>query len=192
MNPAKIILGLVPFALFSLLATAIPTGWAALVGLAAAIVALLADLRGGVKAVPLVAVLTMGVFALLAFVADPGAAWLFGAYGRGLATLVLALYVLATATTAPFTAAYARETTPREYWGSPTFVDVNQRISLAWGVTLLVMAGGHLVADGIVASGASAPVVVAALNWALPIMAIVRTVKFSRSAAAGSATPQEA
>jgi hypothetical protein len=192
MNPLKIILGLVPFALFSLLAMVIPTGWAALAGLAAGVIVLVTDLRGGVKAIPLVAVVAMAAFSLLAFVGGPDVAWMLGAYGRGLAILVLAVYALATAHAAPFTAAYARETTPQQYWTSPRFVQTNRSISLAWGGTLVLMAAGHLVADALVVAGVSAPVIIAALNWGLPILAIVKTVGYTKRVAAGSDAPQPA
>jgi hypothetical protein len=38
----------------------------------------------------------------------------------------------------PFTASYARETTPREYWHTAAFEAVNRRISSVWGLAFLV------------------------------------------------------
>lgn len=103
MNPFRIILGLLPFSLFAVLAGLLPVAWAA--------------------------VLTT--------------------FGRGLATLRLAAYMLITLRFVPFTAAYAKATTPAEYWGSPTFVSVNRRVSSAWGGAILAMAVGHLIADAL-------------------------------------------
>ena len=190
MNPVKIILGLVPFALFALLAGIMPVGWAALIGVLAAIIVLALDLKGGVKAVPVVAVLTLGAFAAIAFLEPAGTATALGTYGRGLATLALAAYILITAGFAPFTAAYAKETTPKQYWGSPRFVSLNRRISLAWGGTVLVMAAGHLVAETLSANGLNAPIILAALNWVLPIVAIIQTVKYTKRTIGADATPQ--
>ena len=192
MNPIKIILGLVPFALFTLLAGVLPVGWAALVGMLAAIVVLLADLRGGVKAVPVVAVIIMAAFAGIAFLGGHEIAVALGTFGRGLATLVLAGFILVTVPFAPFTAAYARETTPKEYWGSEKFVTLNRRISLAWGGTVLVMAVGHLLAEGINAAGVTMPIIDAALNWGLPIFAIITTVKYTKRTIGADTTTQPA
>jgi hypothetical protein len=38
----------------------------------------------------------------------------------------------------PFTEAYARETTPQEYWDSQDFHQTNMRISAAWGAAFVV------------------------------------------------------
>ena len=38
----------------------------------------------------------------------------------------------------PFTESYARETTPKELWGTPQFRAVNRQISLVWGLAFLV------------------------------------------------------
>jgi hypothetical protein len=192
MNPVKIILGLIPFALFSLLAGVMPAGWAALIGSIAAIVVLAADIRTGIKAVPVVAAITLGAFAALAFLGGPDIASVLGSYGRGLATLVLAAFILITAGFAPFTAAYAKESTPKQYWGSEKFVSLNRRISLAWGGTVLVMAAGHLIASAISAAGVTAPVIMAALNWGLPILAIVMTVKYTGRTVTAQTAPQPA
>jgi hypothetical protein len=38
----------------------------------------------------------------------------------------------------PFTESYARQTAPKELWGTPQFRSVNRSISLAWGLAFLV------------------------------------------------------
>jgi hypothetical protein len=178
MNATKIIIGLVPFALFAILGNWIPIGWAAIVGMAAAIVAILVELRGGVKAVPVVGVIVLGVFAVLGFTASPAVQHVLVVYGRGLATLVLALYILVTVPFAPFTAQFAKASVPREAWKSPRFVSTNRRISLAWGLTVLLTALCHLLA-GAIATGT--PIVAIVLNWGLPIAAILWTVRYTRT-----------
>lgn len=179
MNPTKIILGLVPFAMFSLLASVIPTGWAALLGVLPAIVMIAMDARTGIKALPVASAVMLAALSLIAFTAGHEASSVIGAYGRGLGTLLLAGYILITAGFAPFTAAYARETTPREYWGSATFNAVNRRISLAWGGAVLLMAVGHILAAAIAADGSVRPIVLVVLNWGIPVAAIVATVKYT-------------
>ena len=193
MNPVKIILGLIPFALYALLSTVIPVGGAALAGAVAALVVALADIRRGVKAVPVVGVVVMGAFAILGFVASEQVQHLLADYGRGLATLVLAAFILVTAWFAPFTAAYARETVSKQFWGSARFVAVNRRLSLAWGLTVLVMAVGHLAASGLAVAGAAVPPLPFILNWGLPIVAIILTVRYTRQVAgSASESPSQA
>ncbi|MCU1420563.1 MAG: putative rane protein [Microbacteriaceae bacterium] len=189
MNPTKIIIGLIPFALFAILGNWIPIGWAALVGMAAAIVAILVELRGGVKAVPVVGVIVLGVFAVLGFTGSPEVQHVLAVYGRGLATIVLALYILATVPFAPFTSQFAKASVPREAWKSPRFVTTNRRISLAWGLTVLLTGLCHLLA-GAIAVGT--PILALALNWGLPIAAILWTVRYTRTVVEGATTKSPA
>ena len=180
MNPVKIILGLIPFALFTLLAGFVPVGWAALIGAVAAAVVVLSDLRRGVKTIPVLAVGVLAIFSVLGFVGSTHLQLVLADYGRGLATLILALVILATVPFAPFTAAYARETVPEQYWTSEKFRSENRRISLAWGLTVLVMAAGHLAAESLAIAGAAVPPLPFLLNWALPILAIIATVNYTK------------
>jgi hypothetical protein len=185
MNPTKIIIGLIPFALFAILGNWIPIGWAALIGMAAAIVAILVEIRGGLKAVPVVGVIVLGVFAVLGFTASPEVQHVLSVYGRGIATIVLALYILITVPFAPFTAQFAKASVPREAWKSPRFVTTNRRISLAWGLTVLVTGFSHLLAGAI---ATDARVLMLALNWGLPIAAILWTVKYTKTVVEAAST----
>ena len=180
MNPAKIFVGLVPFALFAVLGSWIPIGAAALVGLVAAVVVVLADLHGGVKAVPALGVVVLGVIAALAFAGGPAVQEALTDYGRGLATVVLALYILVTSKVAPFTAQIARETVPRQYWHTERFVSVNRRVSRAWGLAVLLMGAGHLLAGALVSGGVDRPFLALALNWGVPVLVVLKTVAFTR------------
>jgi hypothetical protein len=188
-NPTKIILGLIPFALFAVLAAWIPVGWAALAGAAVAVVAVLLELRGGVKALPVVGIVVLGAFAAIGFTGGAFAQTLLQFYGRGLATLALALYIFATLGFAPFTAQFAKQIVPREHWASERFVRVNRHLSAAWGVAVLVTACSHLLAGAVEAAHVSAPIIVLALNWGLPILAILWTLKYSKRVAGQDASP---
>jgi hypothetical protein len=89
-------------------------------------------------------------------------------YGRGGSTLVLALVMLGSVLLLPFTEQYARESVPRQYWGSPVFRSVNRRISAAWGLAVTVIGAGHLLAGDLQAGGHSSLVVKLVLNWVVP------------------------
>jgi intracellular septation protein A len=54
---------------------------------------------------------------------------------HGLLTLIVFTSVLIRR---PFTAAYARDRVPQKYWSSPTFMATNRRLSIVWGLALLV------------------------------------------------------
>jgi hypothetical protein len=52
----------------------------------------------------------------------------------------------------------------------------------------LVTAVCHLIAGGLAAVGAGAPIIVLGLNWAIPIFAILWTIKYTKRVA-GAETP---
>jgi hypothetical protein len=187
-KPVKIILGLIPLALFALLAGLMPVGWAALIGVLAAVIAVIVELPGSVKAAPVVGIVVLGAFAWLGFTGDPFVQGLLEHYGRGLATLTLAIYMLVTAGFAPFTAQFARQSVPKQYWKSERFIQINRHLSLTWGGVVLVTAVCHLIAGAVGDAGANMPIIVLGLNWGIPVLAILWTVKYTKRVA-GEATP---
>ena len=50
----------------------------------------------------------------------------------------------------PFTLAYAKETTPREYWDSPVFLRINRVITLVWALAFTVAAAAGLYGDAVI------------------------------------------
>jgi hypothetical protein len=88
----------------------------------------------------------------------------------------------------PFTADYAREQTPREYWHTPLFRRINQVLTGAWAMAFLACAG-----LGFWAQQTSVKGLRDWLNWYLPIVLIFAAFRFTRwypgqarSAAAGA------
>jgi len=61
--------------------------------------------------------------------------------GRGFAVagLVLGLVILALLPVMPFTEQFARESTPKAYWGSPTFKKINRVLSAGWGTAIFAI-----------------------------------------------------
>ena len=104
MNPVKLILGFVPFILFTVLTGWIPIGWAAAAGLVAALAVVAVSAAGGIKVLPLVQAVILLVIAVLGFAAGPATVAFLTVYGRGLASLALGLFIVATAARTPFTA----------------------------------------------------------------------------------------
>ena len=119
MNPLKLLIGLVPWVLFTLLVRLPGDNTAAYAALAAAalsLVLLLATLKGGVKVIEAGSVVTFGVLSGVAFLGGPaGNVWVTD-YGRATAAFVLAAVMLGSTLLVPFTEQYARESVPPQYW----------------------------------------------------------------------------
>jgi hypothetical protein len=145
MNPIKLVIGFVPFVLFTVVDNLIPTGWAALVGLVAALAVIAVTARGGLKVLPVVQAVILLVIAVLGFVGGPAVDAFLTQYGRGVASLLLGLFIVATAATMPFTAQFARAAVPPAAWHSPEFLQVNRHLSLAWGYVVLIVGVCHIV-----------------------------------------------
>jgi len=186
MNPLSIVVGFVPWIAFSFIAqrlTADGVAWSALIAVAMTVIALLV---GRARHTPVqLNVYSMVLFTVMAvagFVGGPTVdEWLFQ-WGRPLVGVVLGLILLATSPVRPFTAEYARLSTPREYWGSPVFVRINRVLSATWGVALVVMGTSAVVVSALEAqaSGTDSPYLVDLfLNWVVPIVVIVWTIHFT-------------
>ena len=204
MNPFKMLIGLVPWMLFTLLVR-IPgdetAAYAALAAAALSLVLMLSTMKGGVKIIEVGSVVTFGVLAAVAFLAGPsGNAWVTD-YGRAAAAFVLAAVMLASTLLVPFTEQYARESVPPQYWGSPTFRAVNRKISGLWGLILLGMGLVHVLAaiidpasnGGGFGSGLGGGGLL--LNWVIPIglvLVVITQTKKIAGSASETGSPQVA
>jgi hypothetical protein len=194
MNPVTLVIGFVPLVLFTLLDGRIPVADAAAIGAAAAVVVAAVMARRGVPVLPIVQAITLAIISAIAFAGDAATQSFLTGYGRGIASLVLAAFMLITVPFAPFTAAIARAGVPRELWKSQRFLDLNRRISGAWGVAVLVLGLTHLASAAV---GDSLPPFRAfLLAWGLPIVAVIvalrytqRTIAEARPGPAGAPQP---
>jgi hypothetical protein len=187
MNPVKLVIGFVPFVLFTVLGNWIPVGWAALVGLVAALAVIAVTARGGLKVLPLVQAVILLVIAVLGFIGGPALDAFLVQYGRGVASLVLGLFIVATAAAMPFTAQFARAAVPAAAWHSPEFLLVNRRLSLAWGYVVLLLGVCHIVGALLEGRGAG-PIAALLVDWVVPILAFVRVIAYTRRIAAQHST----
>jgi hypothetical protein len=193
MKTTNLLLGLAPWVLFSVIAERVG---ADAVGIAAAIAglgSLALVIRGrrtdGIKVIDAAGVLTFGVLATIGFLSDHAVRQDLVNYGRGGCTVVLALVMLVSAFTVPFSEQYARAQVDRRYWASPVFRQINRKISLAWSGLIAAMACSHLVAGAMSAGGSDRPILNLGLNWGVPVLVLVQGMKISeRIAAQGLAT----
>jgi hypothetical protein len=184
MNPITLVIGFVPLVLFTLLDGRIPVADAAAVGALAAIVVVLMTVRRGVPVLPIVQAVTLAVMSAIAFTSGSATQIFLAGYGRGIASLVLAAYMLITAYFAPFTAMIARANVPREFWKSHQFIGLNRRISAVWGLAVLVLGLTHLATAAV---GSSLPRFQELLvDWGPAIIVVIFALRYTRRTTAGA------
>ncbi len=191
MNSKKILLSLIPWLAFSLLAEfheSHAAGVAAAVS--AAIAAGIAIANRGTAGFKIIDVAGVGCFtslAVVAFAADASVNNRIADYGRGGTTILLGLIMLGSLVVMPFTAQYARESVPEAYWDSPVFRSVNEKISTAWGLVALISGIGHTYAGYRLAHDDLPVGLRLALNWGVPILLGLRALAYTRRLASDDA-----
>jgi hypothetical protein len=191
MNPLSIVTGFIPqVVVFAILVNWLPLGWAAVAGLAVALAIIAATAaHGGIKVLLVVQSVILAVFAVVGFTVGHHDATAFEPYARGVASLALGAFILATSFSFPFTAQFARRGVPREYWDSPRFLAVNRRISLTWGLVVFAIGASHLAAAYV---GSGTPVVRILLDWGVPIVAAYQAYSVTKRTIARSSRQPEA
>ncbi|MCW2525449.1 MAG: putative rane protein [Pseudonocardiales bacterium] len=197
MNSKKMFMSFIPWLVFSVIVQRHGTNAAGIAALAAAMLGAWFAVKdkGSLKIIDATGIAVFGAMAAVAFVGGTSVDANVADFGRGGASIVLALVMLGSVLIVPFTEQYARESVPREYWNSPTFHAVNRRISAVWGAAVLVMGLGHLLAGHL--DPASAPVSGARpidllLNWGLPVVLVLLATEYTKkTAAAGPARPSQ-
>jgi hypothetical protein len=202
-NSKKMFISLIPWVLFTIIAGragADFVGWAALVaGLLTLGIAIkgvsdrTADgSRSTLKVIDAAGIVTFAVMTVLAFTGSHGVREHIVDYGRGACALVLAIVMLGSLLVVPFTEQYAREQVPRAYWHSPVFKSLNRHISAAFGIAVLVMAAGHFVSGWLESRGDLTSILNLILNWAIPILVILRAIKYTDRVTDDGATHEQA
>lgn len=164
----------VPWIAFDIVAG--PSTWelAAVVGLVASVVLTVPDAaRGSVKLLDVTGIVFFTVITLLGVFLDRNDLLWLETYAQVLANGVIAAIALGSLAVVPFTEQYARESTPREIWGTPAFRRTNQVLTLVWGLVFAVTAVLGLVALRVAADSA------AWLNWVIPIVLLVLAIRFT-------------
>jgi hypothetical protein len=173
---AGIFIALIPWVLF----TVISHGSVKVASIAALAAAILIAAPGAVKHQPKVlelgAIVAFAGFVAFVFAIDPGAADTISRYGRGIAAAILALIAFGSLLMVPFTEQYARESVPRERWGTPQFKAVNHRLTTMWGCVFAAMVPLHVLAGALDRPGANI-----VLNWVLPALLVLKAIERTRA-----------
>ncbi len=188
LNPLSIFVGFVPWIVFTLVAQRLAADGVAWSALLAAVLSLVFVIHGRRTSSPtqieMYSLVLFTVIAVVGFIGDHRVdQWLYE-WGRPLVGVVLGLAVLATSSIRPFTAEYAKKSTPREYWGSPLFRRINLVLSVAWGVAITVMGAAAVLVTALDAhaTGTDSPYLLDFfLNWAVPIGLIVWMIHFTNT-----------
>ncbi len=188
LNPLAIFAGFLPWIAFTFVAqrlSADGVAWSALFAAALSLVFLLSGRsKGRPTQLDVYSLILFGAIAVIGFVGDHRVdEWLYE-WGRPLVGVILGAIILATAPTHPFTAEYARQNTPREYWDSPLFRRINRVLSVAWGVAIMVMGAAAVLVTAVDAraTGTDSPYLVdLALNWVVPICVIAWMIHFTNT-----------
>ena len=186
LTPLALVVGFLPWIVFAVVSQRLAAdgvAWGATVAAVIAAGALLRDRRRhGPQILDLGSLVLFGVIAVAGFAGGPGLdRWLYE-WGRPLVGVTLGLYLLLTVPVLPFTAEYARQTTPREYWDSPTFTRINRVLSAAWALAITAMGATSalttaLDVDATNTSGSHLPELL--LDWVVPVVLIWAMVRFT-------------
>lgn len=175
MQKAAIFLGFVPWIVFSVVAGPSTWMWAALAALVCSLVLAVPDLRRNrsISILDGAGLVFFAVLVVLALVLDRATLQPIEDRAQLISSVVIALVALGSlALGRPFTEYYARQQTPRQYWNSPTFKQINRVITGVWGGVFVLNA---LCDVAVAYFGASSDV----FNWVVPVIAIVAAVKFT-------------
>jgi intracellular septation protein A len=174
MKSASVFLGFAPWIVFSVIAGPSTWMWAAL---AALVCSLIISVPTWVRtrSTNVLEVVGLAFFAALtvaALVLDRADLMFLEENAQLLSSLVLVVVVFGGLLVGrPFTEYYARQTTPREYWGNATFRHINRVLTLVWGGVFVVNA----LSDLLVRFGGSSDV----FTWVLPAVAVVAGIKIT-------------
>jgi hypothetical protein len=180
-----IFIALIPWIVFTVLASHATLKLGALAALAAAIVIAVPGIRAGrPKLLEVGAVVTFIGFAVVAFLADGETAHWVARYARGIAALILALISFASLLFTPFTEEYAREQVPEQYWGSPKFREINRKLTTMWACIFAAMVPFHAIAGTIDTKPGNI-----VFNWAIPLGLVYWGIKRSVAPDESDAAP---
>ena len=184
MKPLSLILAFLPLVAFSLLARVLPAGDFGVAAIVAAAVAALALVTSRPvwppKIITGLSLVLFLVLAVIGFAVRADDSWLATWGGAGVG-VVLGLIIVALVPVMPFTEQFARESTPRQYWGSPTFTLINRVLSTAWGAAIIALGASRVVAAVIKQPPAGPLIVQLLFSLFIPLAILIYMLKFSKS-----------
>lgn len=174
MKNATILLGFAPWIAFGIIAGPSTWAWAALAAFACSLIGAVPPwLRThSTSVLDVVGLVFFAGLTVAALVLDRSDLAFLEDHAQLLSSLVLVVVVFGGLLVGhPFTVYYAKQTTPREYWGNPTFTHINRVLTLVWGLVFVLSAA----CNAVVLVGGSSDL----FTWVLPTVAVVAGIKIT-------------
>lgn len=169
-----VFLSFAPWIIFGVVASPSTWEYAALAALIASIVLSGQDLlRGRLRLLDVTGIVFFAVLSVLGLALVRGQLLWVETYAQVISNGLVAVVALGSLLADPFTAQYARESSPREVWDSPVFRHINRVLTTAWGTAFALMTVSTWLAVRFPAQDDW-------FNWVVPIALLVWAVKFTQ------------
>ncbi|MFI9251727.1 hypothetical protein [Streptomyces sp. NPDC053069] len=166
-----VFLSFAPWIIFGVVASPSTWEYAALAALVASIVLSGGDmLRGTLRILDMTGIVFFAVLTVLGLALARGQLLWVETYAQVISNGLVAVVALGSLFGDPFTAQYARESTPRDVWDSPVFKHINQVLTVVWGTAFALMTLSTWLAIRFPAQDDW-------FNWVVPIALLVVAVK---------------
>ncbi|MFF7964420.1 hypothetical protein ACFZC3_03495 [Streptomyces sp. NPDC007903] len=174
LGTAGVFLSFAPWIIFGVVASPSTWQYAALAALVAALVLSAQDLlHGRIRILDATGIVFFAVLSVLALALNRSELLWLETYAQVISNGLVAVVAFASLLYDPFTAQYARESTPRQYWNSPVFRHINRVLTTYWGVTFAVMTASTWLAIHFPGQDDW-------FNWVIPVVLLVIAVKFTQ------------
>lgn len=174
MQKAGIFLGFAPWIVFGVIAAPSTLAWAALAALVCSLVLAVPEFRRSrsMSILDGAGLVFFAVLVVLTLVLDRSALLWLEDHAQLLSSVVIAVVAVGSlAVGRPFTEYYAKRTTPRQYWDSPTFKRINRVLTATWGAVFVLHVCCFLLASMGVAPDL--------FSWVIPAISLVVAVRYS-------------
>ncbi|MEU5536393.1 hypothetical protein [Streptomyces sp. NPDC020362] len=163
-----------PWIIFGVVASPSTWKYAALAALIASIVLSGQDLlHGKLRILDMTGIVFFAVLSVLALAVDRGQLVWVETYAQVISNGLVAAVALGSLFFDPFTAQYARESTPPSVWDTPVFKHINTVLTAVWGAAFALMTLSTYLAIRFPAQDDW-------FNWVVPIALLVWAVKFTQ------------
>ncbi|MEV6841571.1 hypothetical protein AB0N17_45310 [Streptomyces sp. NPDC051133] len=170
-----VFLSFAPWIIFGVVASPSTWKYAALAALVAAIALSGQDLlHGKLRILDITGIVFFAVLCVLGLTLGRGQLLWVETYAQVISNGLVAVVALGSLLRDPFTAQYARESTPREFWDSPVFRHINRVLTAVWGLAFALMTVSTWLAVRFPSQDDW-------FNWVVPIALLVWAVRFTES-----------
>ncbi|MGC4996504.1 MULTISPECIES: hypothetical protein [unclassified Streptomyces] len=170
----SVFLSFAPWIIFGVVASPSTWEYAALAALVASLVLASQDLlHGKIRILDAVGIVFFAVLSVLALALNRSELIWLETYAQVISNGLVAVVAFASLLHDPFTAQYARESTPRQFWDSPVFRHINRVLTTFWGVVFALMTASTWLAIHFPGQDDW-------FNWVIPIALLVIAVKFTQ------------